>query len=205
MANDTKTSNQPNISETRSLTPIAGVSPNDSDPKGSTATQKTTVNAHEKAETTLPLDSKHRQEVSHQLDDAIDELEALLKEREGDFLHPLGTMPRPTQAGNQYAIPLDDKTHGSEPDSITSKLDLPLLTTPEWEANAEKISRFQPILDRLANELEVIIQTGVDEALKIANQKIMHRVHNHVAIVLPEILEEIEHEQNREMKFSEDP
>ena len=233
MANDTKASNQPNLSETRSLLPAGTVSPDGSDLRESTAAQKTTADADDKAETTnaeerkistmsqqravktpadreaevpLPFDTRYRQEVSYQLDNAIDQLEALLKDRESDFIHPLGTILSPTQANSQYTIPLDDEADGLGLDSTFPELsgigNLPL-TTPEWEANAEKVARFRPILNRLANELEVIIQTGVDEALKLANQKIMHRVHNHVAIVLPEILEEIEHEQSRERKFPE--
>ena len=49
----------------------------------------------------------------------------------------------------------------------------------------------QRLFDRLASEIDVIVQTGVDDALKAAARDIRKRVKQHVAIVLPEILDEL--------------
>ena len=52
----------------------------------------------------------------------------------------------------------------------------------------------QRLFDRLASEIDVIVQTGVDDALKAAAKNIRARVKQHVAIVLPEILDELSQE-----------
>ncbi|MEM7250916.1 MAG: hypothetical protein AAF493_05815 [Pseudomonadota bacterium] len=122
--------------------------------------------------------------VQSNLDDAIDALESLLNQRQ---------QANPgAEADGQYTIPLLDEVVVPNPDAP------PLPNPPEWDANAERIARFQPIFDRLASELEVIIQGSIDEALKTANRKIQQRIRNHIAIVLPEILEELENEQAQE-------
>ncbi|MCH9672727.1 MAG: hypothetical protein K0U93_14915 [Gammaproteobacteria bacterium] len=136
-------------------------------------------------------------EAQSQLDRAIDELEQMLNQRQSPEGLQASTA---TNADGQYTIPLLD-------DVVVPSRDVesPLpSTTPEWDANAERIAHFQPILDRLASELEVIVQTGVDEALLSANKKILQRVRNHIAIVLPEILEELEYEQDRDPSLPDD-
>ena len=50
------------------------------------------------------------------------------------------------------------------------------------------------LFDRLASEIDVIVQSGVDEALKAAAKNIRSKVKQHVAIVLPEILDELANE-----------
>lgn len=126
-------------------------------------------------------------EAQAHLDEAIDALESLLNERQAAAAR--------ADAEGQFTIPLLDEVVVPSPDG---EAPASLMNTPEWEANAERIARFQPIFERLASEIEVIIQGSVDEALKSANQKILQRVRNHVAIVLPEILEELENEQAQE-------
>ena len=57
------------------------------------------------------------------------------------------------------------------------------------------------LFDRLASEIDVIVQTGVDDALKAAARDIRQRVKDHVAIVLPEILDELSHDDSDDKIF----
>lgn len=53
------------------------------------------------------------------------------------------------------------------------------------------------LVQRLTSELEVIIQTGVEEALRAASKRISRQVKDHIDIMLPEILEEIARMKDR--------
>ena len=65
---------------------------------------------------------------------------------------------------------------------------------PDPEREPPKLSpQAQRLFDRLASEIDVIVQTGVDDALKAAARDIRKRVKDHVSIVLPEILDELSH------------
>ena len=50
---------------------------------------------------------------------------------------------------------------------------------------------YRHLIDRLANEIDVIVQTGTEEAMKRAAVDIADRVREHVAIILPEVIEEL--------------
>ncbi|NIR28032.1 MAG: hypothetical protein GWN84_01585 [Gammaproteobacteria bacterium] len=50
---------------------------------------------------------------------------------------------------------------------------------------------YRQLVDRLTNEIEIIVQTGLDEALGEARRRILAQVKEHVEIILPEILEEL--------------
>ena len=50
---------------------------------------------------------------------------------------------------------------------------------------------YRHLIDRLANEIDVIVQTGTEEAMQRAAADIAARVREHVAIILPEVIEEI--------------
>tara|TARA_B100000676_G_scaffold301846_1_gene349638 strand:- start:993 stop:1439 length:447 start_codon:yes stop_codon:yes gene_type:complete len=111
---------------------------------------------------------------------AIDDLEALLSERHG--------MPAPADArarvenDGQYTIPL------------SSDVARPGQIGPDPDREPPKLSpQAQRLFDRLASEIDVIVQTGVDDALKAAARDIRKRVKDHVSIVLPEILDELSH------------
>ena len=47
---------------------------------------------------------------------------------------------------------------------------------------------YRHLIDRLANEIDVIIQTGTEEAMQRAAADIAARVREHVAITLPEVI-----------------
>ena len=50
---------------------------------------------------------------------------------------------------------------------------------------------YRHLIDRLANEIDVIVRTGAEEAMQRAATDIAARVRVHVAIILPEIIEEL--------------
>ena len=50
---------------------------------------------------------------------------------------------------------------------------------------------YRHLIERLANEIDVIVQTGTEEAMQRAAADIAARVREHVAIILPEVIEEI--------------
>ena len=50
---------------------------------------------------------------------------------------------------------------------------------------------YRHLIDRLANEIDVIIQTGTEQAMERAAAEIAARVREHVAIILPEVIEEL--------------
>ena len=57
---------------------------------------------------------------------------------------------------------------------------------------------YRHLIDRLANEIDVIIQTGTEEAMERAAAEIAARVREHVAIILPEVIEELVRMSGRE-------
>ena len=56
---------------------------------------------------------------------------------------------------------------------------------------------YRHLIDRLANEIDVIVQTGTEEAMRRAAVDITARVREHVAIILPEVIEELVRMSNR--------
>lgn len=47
------------------------------------------------------------------------------------------------------------------------------------------------LVERLSSELEVIVQAGLEEAMKAATESISARAREHLRIILPEIIEEV--------------
>ncbi|MEM7407764.1 MAG: hypothetical protein AAF458_20910 [Pseudomonadota bacterium] len=110
--------------------------------------------------------------------DAIDSLEALLQDRHGmASAHTDSDM----ESDGQYTIPLLNEVVLPGQTETAELPDPP----PELSPMAQRL------FDRLASEIDVIVQTGVEDALKAAAKDIRKRVRNHVAIVLPEILDEL--------------
>lgn len=50
---------------------------------------------------------------------------------------------------------------------------------------------YRHLIERVANEIDVIVQTGAEEAMRRAAADIAARVREHVAIILPEVIEEL--------------
>jgi hypothetical protein len=102
----------------------------------------------------------------------------------------------------QYSIPLLDEVvvvgaanhdnatvpiEGSSEEAYTGLID----HGPEFEALRASAGQYRPIFERLASEIEIIVQAGVDDAVKAAARSIRRRVNEHIEIVLPEILDEL--------------
>ena len=127
---------------------------------------------------------------------AINTLEELLEGRGGENPdsppHPGDALPA---EDGQYSIPmLDDVVvPGAELDDdplVDDEVSPPRALLER--ALAEKL------VERLASEIAVIVETGVEEALRDAGEEIMGRVRNHLDIVLPEILDELSHYDPRD-------
>ncbi len=135
------------------------------------------------------------------LDRALDDLEAVLKREHGLPEAPEGP-DHPTRQGidddGQYTIPLlnDVVVPGSmDLPSIDSADGPELFAAPPTPPPLSEDAACQHVVRRLASELDVIIQAGVEDALRDAKKRIMREVKNHIEITLPEILDEIT--QNR--------
>ena len=59
----------------------------------------------------------------------------------------------------------------------------------------EAVPAYADLLSRLASELDIIIESCVDEALAQAKQDLLVKIKNHLDIVLPEILDEMSRRQ----------
>ena len=121
---------------------------------------------------------------------AIDALEALLETRHGMPSEPASVASTPIEHEGQYTIPL------------LNEVVLPGHRAALEESPPPELSPMaRRLFDRLASEIDVIVQTGVDDALKAAARDIRQRVKDHVAIVLPEILDELSHDDSDENIF----
>ena len=77
------------------------------------------------------------------------------------------------------SAPLDRERYGGSP---------PPVLPPE---------AYRHLVDRLANEIDVIVQTETEKAMRRVAADVIGKVGEHVAIVLPEIIEELVHMSNR--------
>ncbi len=139
------------------------------------------------------------------LDKALDDLEAVLKREHGLPEVPAGaetdSKPKPGQCmedDGQYKIPLlsDVVMPGAMELSALDQTQGPdLFVPPPAPPRLAEDAACRHVVRRLASELDVIIQSGVDEALREAKKRIMRKIKDHIEITLPEILDEID--QNR--------
>lgn len=61
-----------------------------------------------------------------------------------------------------------------------------------YDESLEPAPHHDDLVVRLVNELDIIIESCVDDALAAAKRELMVKMKNHLDIVLPEILEELE-------------
>lgn len=88
---------------------------------------------------------------------------------------------------------------GTDTDEEESSFSIPLLedvVEPDQEGAAAEPSVpreeiYRRLVDRLTNEVEIIVQTGLDEAVGDARRRILAQVKEHIEIILPEVLEEL--------------
>ena len=125
------------------------------------------------------------------LNEALSDLEHMLDGRpDGEDTELSQT--ESTVSGEQYTIPLLDDVlvPGVELIDEVDDIDDPVPAVQRQLTSVEDDAS-QAIIERLTNEVEVIVQTGVEQALQEAMEVITERVRKHVNIILPEILDEI--------------
>lgn len=124
------------------------------------------------------------------LTDALNGLEQILEQRRRTPHKPDATRPNPASADAQYTIPLlhDVVVPGS--DGAAGQIARHGRTEP-LASEVEDDEAYRKLAERLANEIEVIVQARVEEAVQEASKEIRERIRNHLEIMLPEIIEEL--------------
>ena len=137
-----------------------------------------------------------RGDASESLNDALDSLEDMLDRHDG-------RAPRES-AAEEDMLPEDGD---DEEDGDDAQYSIPLLndivTPPRLHAvpmpqampsdgddYAEAVTRMAA---RLSSEIDVIVQSAVDEAIDLLRRDIGERLREHLDITLPEVLEELVH------------
>ena len=126
------------------------------------------------------------------LTDALNGLEQILEHRRKlptERERREATRPTPPASDAQYTIPLlhDVVVQGADGPGQPAAHDhgaAPHAGAPDDEAYAK-------LAERLANEIEVIVQARVEDAVSQAAADIREQVRNHLEIMLPEIIEEL--------------
>jgi hypothetical protein len=126
------------------------------------------------------------------LSEALNGLEQILERRRRtrrEAQAPAGTEPPPAPTDRQYTIPLlhdvvipGDRLTGQSADHGHGE---PL------EPGVEEAEACRKLVERLANEIEVIVQARVEAAVQEAAEDIREQVRRHLEIMLPEIIEEL--------------
>jgi hypothetical protein len=127
------------------------------------------------------------------LSEALNGLEQILEQRRRarpEAGRPDADPPQAEPANAQYTIPLlhdvvvPGGDESSDPASIGDGMQA-LETGVDEEEVCRKLS------ERLANEIEVIVQARIETAVQEAAEDIREQVRNHLEIMLPEIIEEL--------------
>jgi hypothetical protein len=151
-----------------------------------------------------PVDDAHRpagpSAAEESLSEALNGLEQILEhrkqiQREGPAADEgskpqVEQEPQPTPDDAQYTIPL---LH----DVVVPGAELPEMPMPERgpaeppTPEIEETEAYRKLAERLANEIEVIVQARVEAAVQKAAEDIREQVRNHLEIMLPEIIEDL--------------
>ncbi len=143
--------------------------------------------------------SKSARAAEASLNDALSDLEQILKKQKSSA-EAESKPTTETPSGQQYDIPLlnDVVMPGSGvADAPPAGYEPP---EPPRPGSAEYEEACRLLVARIANEIEVIVQSRIEAALESATDEIRQQVKNHIEIMLPEILDEITHERGREDK-----
>jgi hypothetical protein len=122
------------------------------------------------------------------LDDALNRLEGMLARQHAVPEQEPGPKPEETTGPEAEPLPLLDE--------VVSPGDLFEVGAPQpGPVRLEAVPAYGDLLSRLASELDIIIESCVDEALAQAKQDLPVKIKNHLDIVLPEILDELSRRQ----------
>lgn len=137
--------------------------------------------------------SDEQADAEESLSEALNGLEQILvhRQRGQRVSEQESDNPRPApRADAQYTIPLlhDVVVPGSDtpPGSVAAGDDR---QASQSGIDEEELCR--KLTERLANEIEVIVQARVEAAVQEAAEDIREQVRNHLEIMLPEIIEEL--------------
>jgi len=127
------------------------------------------------------------------LTDALNGLEQILEHRQrapSVVREPDTKQPSPTSADAQYTIPLlhdvvvPGVEESAEPIPERERREMP-------ESDVDDDEAYRKLAERLANEIEVIVQARIEAAVGEAAKDIREQIRNHLEIMLPEIIEEL--------------
>ena len=133
------------------------------------------------------------------LNEALNDLEQILEKRKPSGASGKKRAAEPP-AGRQYDIPLLDEVIWPERVVADRPAAGNQALAPPVPGSADYEEACRLLVARIANEIEVIVQSRIEAALQSATDEIRRQVKNHIEIMLPEILDEITHERSREEK-----
>jgi len=127
------------------------------------------------------------------LSDALNGLERILEHRRAT--PHAAKAPRAEQADAaptdaQYTIPLLHDVVVPGGDAAGGQMDVKSASA-SVAAEVDDDEAYRKLAERLANEIEVIVQARVEEALQEASNDIREQVRKHLEIMLPELVEEL--------------
>ncbi len=125
------------------------------------------------------------------LDTALDTLQSILESRRvvPDQSSTGPQHPEPSWQQERETLPLLDEV--VLPGSLVEDGETDSDEAPDPTEPMEPMPPYGDLINRLASELDVIIESCVEEALGKAKQELMVHIKQHLDIVLPEILYEL--------------
>ena len=141
--------------------------------------------------------------IEESLHHALSDLEQILERHEGPGQVPGqdaddDTGERATDAGlyddgeeQQYVIPLLDEVVIAGPDGYTPQAEAGGVKQSFPDDDDDEPALRKRLAERLASEVEIITQDRIEAALETAREEIRVQVRNHLDIILPEIVEEL--------------
>lgn len=138
--------------------------------------------------------SKTSRGAATSLSEALNDLERILEKQKPSGERGARAASK-TAPGQQYDIPLlnDVVAAGNGVADAPPTGYTPPAAPRPGSAEYEEACRL--LVARIANEIEVIVQSRIEAALQSATDEIRQQVRNHIEIMLPEILDEIMQER----------
>jgi hypothetical protein len=136
-------------------------------------------------------DDPFAQPTPESLNEALDALADLLERTSGDTETPSGLAPDDAgedEGDSSFSIPLLEDV--VEPAAADAE-DAGRAPGPERAPAADREELSRQVVERLASEIEGIVQSGLDEAVGELRQRILAEVKEHIRRTLPELLEEL--------------
>ena len=124
------------------------------------------------------------------LNEALDDLESIIGPGNADGGGSSGIGNDGKRDPPSASARASDPRPGGEP-APRSRASIPGSTSSRPDTDLADARACNRVAERLANELEIILNARLESAVREALADARREVHEHVAIVLPELLEEI--------------